>query len=184
MSETSGVIQTIKTKQVGSNNKTAYDIQVAGQWYGYGFFKPNAKEGDYVTFTVSQNGNFKNVERGTLKVGKAPKDYSETKTAVKAAVGSYDARQDTISRQAASNTAIAWVNTLLAAGALPAAPKTKGAFQAALDTLRVEYEKKFYEANSGVAWKDISPNPKSNSADPEMEFDDEDGGEEEEAPWT
>lgn len=185
MSEISGVIQQIKTKKVGAQQKTAYDLQVAGQWYGYGFYAPKAKEGDYVTFTGVQNGNFWNVERGTLKVGKAPKEEvrAAVQQQVRSAVGSFDARQDAISRQAASNTAIAWVTFLHAAGALPVSTsKSKGAQQEALDIIRRQYEKEFFEGNTGNEWKDIAPKPKA--ADPEMEFDDAEDDSEEEAPWA
>lgn len=156
--ELSGVIQQIKTKKVGAQQKTAYDMQIAGQWYGYGFFAPKAKEGDYVTFSATQNGNFWNIDRGSMKVGKAPTEAAKPSGNVRAAVNTFDARQDTISRQAAANTAIEWLGFLATAGALPAA-KNKGAAQAAFDAMREEYEKYFYERNTGNEWKDISPNP-------------------------
>lgn len=180
MSDFSGVVQTIKSKKVGAQQKTAYDMQIGGQWYGYGFFAPKAKEGDFVTFSATQNGNFWNIDRGSLKVGKAPANAEAPKQAVRQAVGSFDARQDAISRQAASNTAIAWITLLHQAGALPiAASKTKGAAQEALDVIRREYEKEFFEGNTGNEWKDISPKPKA--VDPEMDFDDEEGDDDQ--PW-
>lgn len=180
--EISGVIQQIKVKQVGPQKKNAYDMQVGGQWYGYGFFAPKAKEGDYVTFTGVQNGNFWNVERGSLKVGKAPKE--DTKPAVRQAVNSFDARQDAISRQAASNTAIAWLGLLHAAGALPiSASKTKGAQQEALDIIRKEYEKEFYESNTGNEWKDIRPKS-AGAEDEDNEYADEESDSVDDAPWT
>lgn len=182
MASVSGVIQQIKTKKVGAKQTTAYDIQVAGQWYGYGFYAPKANEGDYVTFEATQNGNYYNVERGTLKVGKAPPEEAKKATAssVKQAVGSYDARQDAISRQAASNTAIAWLTLLHAAGALPVATsKSKGSQQEALDVIRREYEKEFYESNTGNEWKNIRPG-KSAEADIESEEGDADV---EDQPW-
>lgn len=186
MSEVSGIIQNIESRKVSNGTKTAYDIYVGGQKYGAGLYAPKAKEGDYVTFTANQSQYGYDIERGSLKVGKAPKGAAEaaTKAAVKTAVGSFDARQDAISRQAASNTAIAWVTFLHTAGALPvAASKTKGALAAALDVVRRQYEKEFFEGNTGNEWKDIAPKPKS--ADPEMEFSDEDEAEDgEEAPWA
>jgi hypothetical protein len=161
MSEVTGVIQAINARTV-AGGKTAYDVVIAGQKYGAGFFKPKANEGDYVTFTATQNGNFQNIERGTLKVSAnkpAASEAATQKSAVGKAVNSFDARQDAISRQAASNTAIAWVNLLHTAGALNIPASKKGQAQAILDTLRLEYEKKFYEGNTGNEWKDISPNP-------------------------
>lgn len=167
MSEVTGVLQDIQSRTV-AGGKTAYDIVVAGQKYGAGFFKPKANVGDYVTFVEVANGNFKNVERGTLKASaNKPAGYAEpsaapaaaSKSGVRAAVTSFDTRQDAISRQAASNTAIAWVTFLQNAGALNIPTSKKGQAQAIFDTLREEYEVKFYERNTGNEWKDISPNP-------------------------
>lgn len=173
MAQVSGVIQQIKTKKVGAKQTTAYDLNVNGQWYGYGFYAPKANEGDYVTFEATQNGNFHNVERGTLKVGKAPPEEAKQATggSVRQAVGSYDARQDAISRQAASNTAIAWLTLLHNAGALPAGSKSKGSQQEALDVIRREYEKEFYESNTGNEWKNIRPGKQE---DPELDIGEDD----------
>ena len=176
----SGVIQQLKSKQTKIGEM--WDINVNGDWFGVGKYKPKAKEGDYVTFTPEYNGNFKNVERGTLKVSAnkpANVGNSAPATNVRAASNSFDARQDAISRQAASNTAIAWLNMLHTAGALPiATSKSKGSQQEALDTIRRQYEKEFYEANTGIEWKNISPN-KADEANA-----DEEGEEEGDAdPW-
>lgn len=181
MSQVNGVLQDVQARTV-AGGKTAYDIVVAGQKYGAGFFKPKANVGDYVEFTASQNGNFRNVERGTLKVSanKAPATEAAIQrgSTVKAAVSSFDTRQDAISRQAASNTAISWVEFLFQAGALNVPASKKGQAQAIYDTIREEYEVKFYERNTGNEWKDISPNP-STDADPE----DSDSEIVEDAPW-
>ena len=176
----SGVIQQLKSKQTKIGEM--WDINVNGDWFGVGKYKPKAKEGDYVTFTPEYNGNFKNVERGTLKVSaNKPANTGSTQASsnVRAASNSFDARQDAISRQAASNTAIAWLTMLHTAGALPVSTsKSKGGQQEALDVLRRQYEKEFYEANTGIEWKNISPN-KSDEANA-----DEEGEEEGDAdPW-
>ena len=177
----SGVIQQIRTKQTKIG--TMYDIQVNGDFYGIGKYAPKAKEGDYVTFTPEYNGNFKNVERGTLKVSAnkpANVGNSAPATNVRAASNSFDARQDAISRQAASNTAIAWLTLLNTAGALPiATSKSKGSQQEAMDVIRRQYEKEFYEANTGIEWKNISP-----KQDAESDADDNGEEEVENDPWS
>lgn len=173
MAEVSGIIQQILTRKVSNGTKTAYDIVVSGQKYGAGLWAPKAKEGDYVTFSANQSQYGFDVERGTLKVGKAPADQGKqaTGSSVKQAVGSYDARQDAISRQAASNTAIAWLTLLHNAGALPAGSKSKGSQQEALDVIRREYEKEFYESNTGNEWKNIRPGKQE---DPELDIGEDD----------
>lgn len=160
MSEVSGVVQSISSRD--TNAGKMWDIVVGGQKYGAGKFRPKAEEGQYVTFGVVNNGNFKNIERGSLKVSDKKPSYEEktsgsTSSYPSKAVNSFDARQDAISRQAASNTAIEWVKFLHEAGAVAVPASKKGQAQAVLDTIRLEYEKKFYERNTGNEWKDISP---------------------------
>ena len=52
---------------------------------------------------------------------------------------------------------IQYLGVLAQAGAL-AVPATKGKQQEYVDTLRKKYTQEFYEANSGLPYKDISPN--------------------------
>lgn len=171
MSTVTGVIQSITTKATRAGEMA--DIQVAGQRYGAGLIKYlKAKEGDYVTFEVEENGNFKNVARNSLKVSKH-KPPAEALAEAKATAtkgNAFDQRQDAISRQAASNTAIAWMGLLQSMDAIniPATQaKSKGGAMAYLDTLRREYEKEFYEANTGNEWKSISPNKAEEEASEE-----------------
>lgn len=165
MAEVTGIIQSIIVTRRGTNDMA--DIVVGGEKYGAGLVKfLKAKEGDYVKFTLNEDRGYKNVERGTLKVsqGKPPAEAVEaaasTKAKVAGAVSGFDARQDAISRQAASNTAIAWVTFLASQDALPKA-KTKGAAQETLDLIRAEYEKEFYERNTGQEYKLIGPAAKA-----------------------
>lgn len=183
--EISGVIQKIDTRKVSNGTKTAYDIYVAGQKYGAGLWAPKAKEGDYVTFNANQSQYGWDVERGSLKVGKAPPAEARAATSAKVAgaVSSFDTRQDTISRQASSNTAVAWIAALIAAGALPiSTSKSKGSQQEAMDVLRQQYEKEFYEANTGNEWKDIRPKTSSDSEEAEFDDSDSEAGDDD-TPW-
>lgn len=162
MASVSGVVQEIRQnpRVVQGQNKIAYDVVVGGQKYGAGFFAPKCNVGDYVTFESTQNGNFYNVTPRSLSVGKAPAGEAVQQAAknVASGAGSFDKRQDAISRQAASNTAIAFMNLLASQDALPVpTSKGKGDKQAALETLLHGYEKRFYEENTGVAWVSISP---------------------------
>lgn len=165
-----GVVQAIESRSV-AGGKTAYNVKVGGKGYGAGLYAPKCKEGDYVEFTVDDSRGYANVERGTLKVlpykptehadAPAAKAYSGSKTGA----SSFDARQDAISRQAASNTAIGYLTLLQAAGGLPL-PAKKGDIATAMDALLKETTVAFYEQNTGVAWKDIAPNKEeSDSSD-------------------
>lgn len=160
MSEISGIVQEIQTRPVMNGQKTAYDLVVGGQKYGAGLFAPKCKVGDYVTFTRGERNGFAEVAARTLRVGKAPDGEQAAPPVSRSAGGvpSFDKKQDAISRQAASNTAIAFMQLLAAQDALPVpASKSKGDKQAVLETLLQGYEKRFYEANTGQVWKDVSP---------------------------
>lgn len=158
-----GIIQEIRTKSV-AGGKSAYDIVVAGQTYGYGLYPPKAKEGDYVKFDVDESRGYKNVARNSLKVSanKPPTEAvaeAQASAPKKNSAGeSFDSRQDSILRQSSMNYAIQYLGVLAQAGAL-AVPSTKGKQQEYVDTLRKKYTQEFYEANSGLVYKDISPNP-------------------------
>src|SRR5688572_27328879 len=168
MSEVSGIVQDIQTKSV-AGGKTAYNIVVGGQSYGAGLYAPKCKVGDFVTFGVDESRGYKNVERNTLKSSaNKPANYVEPETPKAAPAKSggspYDARQDAISRQAASNTAIGFLTLLQSAGALPL-PAKKGDMQVAMDALLKKQTEFFYEQNTGVKWKDIGPTKDEESDD-------------------
>ncbi len=163
MAEITGIIQEIQTKTV-TGGKTAYSIVVGGQAYGAGLYAPKCVVGDYVKFELDDARGYKNVERNSLKVSKnkPPADavaQAAASAPQKTSTGaSFDNRQDTISRQAASNTAIQFMTLLSANDALglPAAT-AKGKRLEVMETMLAEYTKEFYENNTGVKWKDIGP---------------------------
>lgn len=153
-----GIVQEVIKKPV-SGNRTGYDIKVAGETYGVGLYPPKCKEGDYIKFDLDDSRGYKNVARNTLKVsaGKPPAEaIAEAATPTKpVAAGS---REDSIMRQSSLNYAIQYLGVLAAAGVLSPPTSGKGKGQEYMDTLRKKYVQEFYEANSGVVYKDISPN--------------------------
>lgn len=147
-----GYVEAIIPKQT-STGKTMYNMRVAGQSFGVGMYPPRCKEGDYVTFTMTMNGNFKNVERNTLsvKAGMPPAPaVAPAPTGGKNPMFSDD-RQEVISKQAALNSAIATVAILANTEALPGITKTAKAgdkmavVQAAIDEFTCQY----YEQSTG-----------------------------------
>lgn len=163
MSEMTGVVQEIQTRDV-SGGKKAYNVVIAGQAFGAGLYAPKCKVGDYVKFEIDESRGYKNIARNSLKVS-ANKPTAEqlaesAATAPKKSTtgASVDQRQDTISRQAALNSATAFMQLLHDADSLglPAA-SNKGKRQEALELMLKQYMKEFYEFNTGVAFKDIAP---------------------------
>ncbi len=100
-----------------------------GDKVGCGKFPPKfAKEGEYYEYTATVNGNFKNLASGSFKAVAKPEGVSAPAKAAPAASTSYSGgrgsdTQKVISRQAAANTALAFVKLLVDADALPI-PKT------------------------------------------------------------
>lgn len=134
-----------------------YSIKVGGTNYGVGKYPPRGiEQGDMVEFGVSWNGNFANVERGTLR-------KAEGSTAPPSApaarggggpqkVGSFDDRQTVISKQAALNTALGFLEFALKAEKLPV-PAAKNQGFGYLRTLWMEEAAKLYELNTGEVWE-------------------------------
>jgi hypothetical protein len=161
-----GVVQAINAKPV-AGGKIAYDVVVAGDAYGAGLYAPKCKQGDYVQFELDDSRGYKNVARNTLKVSKnkppaeAVATAASTLPARNSSGAMVDNRQDVISRQAALNSAIQFLSILASTDSLglPAAT-AKGKRMEALETMLTKYQQDFYENNTGVKWKDISPNHK------------------------
>lgn len=184
MSNVTGVVQEIATRSV-AGGKTAYNVVVAGQAYGAGLYAPKCKQGDYVTFEVDESRGYKNVARGTLRVSankppaEAVAEAAATAPRTNSAGGSFDNRQDVISRQAALNSAIAAFGAIAQADAA-GLPKTdtKGKRLEAALTIIEELRSRFYEDSTGLEWKDISPSKKG-----ETSVEDQDGTGPDDIPW-
>jgi hypothetical protein len=174
-----GVVQEIIKKSV-SGGRTGYDIVVAGQTYGCGLYPPKCAEGDYIKFDLDDSRGYKNVARNSLKVSAnkpPPEAVAEAHASApqkNAAGGSFDARQDSIMRQSSTNYAIMYMGVLAQAGALTP-PAAKGKAQEYMDTMRKKYTQEFYEANTGLVYKDISPNTSTaeDAGDEDAQPDDE-----------
>lgn len=125
-----------------------YDINVDGTKIGVGKFKPKVNVGDYVEATYTEKGQYKNLDRNGLRVMAAPANGGPKPSASGSSPG-YDNRQDTISKQAASNTAIAWINTLMTADALPVVKAAKDKKADLMDELRLKYTAEFFQLATG-----------------------------------
>lgn len=181
MSYVTGVVQDVKAKNV-AGGKTAYDIVVGGEAYGAGLYRPKCNVGDYVKFELDDSRGYKNVARNSLKVSanKAPPEAvaqaKATAPKTNSAGNTVDAKQETISRQSALNSAIEWVKVLASAEALglPATSK-KGTKSEAMDTILAKYLQLFYEQNTGLKYTNIAPGAKES-----IDGDEEDADEEQE----
>ena len=156
---TSGIITQIKTRPTKFGDQ--YDIYVNSVQYGFGKYPPrNVKEGDFVTFEFEekQNGQYtnRNINSKTLRVdaGGAYAAQAPTATATPTApvrVSVTDDRQKVISKQSAQNTALTFLQLLLANGAIKVPAKAPDAYTL-LNTMFADYAARLYEINTGEKW--------------------------------
>lgn len=147
-----GHVQEIKTKPTKVGDM--YDLKVNGDYYGVGKYAPrDVSVGDYVEFVMEQNGNFRNVGRGTLRKVAAPANTPATTPAApsKVPVGvSWDDKQATISKQAALNTAISMVKLAVDAGAINLGSNAAKGYSV-LERMVMEQAARFHKFSTGVA---------------------------------
>lgn len=133
-----------------------YDVYIDGQKLGAGKFEPKGvAAGDYVTYEVDMNGQYQNLRPGSLSKSTPPAGVAAPKAAAPtAASGISMATQDVISRQAALNSALAFMTILQAGGALPEG-KTLAAAKKAdkLEAILLEYVQRFYQYNTGSTYE-------------------------------
>jgi hypothetical protein len=143
-----------------------YFMEVAGQMVGVGKYPPKVNEGDYIRVPIERKGNYINLAKG----GKPEKISAEDAPAqsAPAAGKSYtpyndDKRQEVISRQAARNTAMQFLNLLVTQEAVTfpktAAPDKRAAI------LRAHLEKLTEEFNNYALGKA----PTDSGTDPDAE---------------
>lgn len=126
-----------------------YDIYVGNDKLGAGKFPPKGiNVGDFVKYEVEMNGQYKNLKRGTLEKVDPPAGVAPP-TPPKPSSISLD-RQDVISRQAALNTAIQFLQVLQAEGAIPSGAKSLKADEKAdkIEAVLWHYVQKFYAAST------------------------------------
>ncbi len=151
----SGVVELVNSKE--GQYGMMWSVKVNGEWFGAGKFEPRCARGDNVTFDFTFKGNYKNMDTKTLKVvsgagaSRDPSTGAAGATRPAAATTPYvDNRQEVISKQAALNSAIAWMNLLHAEGGIPIPATIKtGKREGALRELLNQYTSEFYEQATG-----------------------------------
>lgn len=145
MSKVVGVVESIK--DFPSPRGTMYSIKVNGVMYGTGSVQPKAGVGDTVAFEVTENGKYKNANMKTFSVEAGAPVGAPTSTG--GGGSSYSDRQPVIARQAALNTAVAFLEVVVAAGALPVPAKASSEEKyGILEALRNELAEEFYIAST------------------------------------
>ena len=158
-----------KITKVGSRPTKFGDmfyIELGGQQVGVGKYRPKISEGDYARVPVERNGQYINLLKGGTIERIADEGSSSSAAAAPSSGKSYtpyndDKWQETISRQAARNTAMQFLNLLVSQEAI-AFPKTANAERKAA-ILRAHLEKLTEEFNNYALGKE----PVNSGTDPD-----------------
>lgn len=139
-----------------------YDVTVNGKKYGHGKYAPRGiQQGDFVTFEVDvkQNGQYTNynIRQGTLRKDEggasAPAPAAAPRQNSPAPAASFDSRQETISKQAALNTALSFCNLAASQGSVPMPKSVKEADKLGLlHQWVLETAAGFYNLSTGNTW--------------------------------
>jgi hypothetical protein len=130
-----------------------YDFVIDGKKYGAGKFPPKGfAAGDYVNYEGVQKGNFLNLAPGSMSKATPPAGVAAPKAApASPGGGGWDERQAVISRQAALNTALTFLNLLASQDALPMPTKAAKDKKADLfQEMLYEYAAQFHKLSTGV----------------------------------
>lgn len=157
MSKITGVVEALSSKDTSFGEM--WNARVNGTNYGMGKFKPKFGVGDNISFSVTYNGKYANVdykslvvEPGTGGPAAPQKSFGQATKAAGGGMGKDDywerkelkdeQRQGIISRQSALNSSLAFVAILAQSGALPAPAKAKDQVTT-LENIVAHYRDKF-----------------------------------------
>jgi hypothetical protein len=133
-----------------------FGVVVNGQKYGAGKVRPRASSGDTVSFRYTENGQYKNID---MKTFEASAGATQAGPPSAASIGggrgeTSDGRQNSIVRQNALSSAVAYLGVLAAADAIPGITKTMKSDEryGLINALLAETADEFFTANiKGVA---------------------------------
>lgn len=132
---------------------TYYDVYVDNKNLGGSKFPPKGvAEGDYVEYEMEKNARgYEQIRAGTLHKVEAPAGVKAPAAPAPSAIAMD--RQDVISRQAALNSAIAFVSALVAAGAIPEGKTLTPAKKAdKLEAILMNYTSRFFHLSTGAEY--------------------------------
>lgn len=154
----SGIVSEVKAKNTKFGDM--YDVVVNGTAYGHGKFPPRGiQAGDFVTFEYETkiNGQWTNHNIVPKSLRKddapAPAAVEAAKAETRTVLATGDKRQETISKQANLNSAIALVTQQIAVGGIkfPANNKAPDIYKA-FEGLVLDQAARFYKLTTGETW--------------------------------
>lgn len=131
-----------------------HDVYIDNKNMGGGKFPPKGFEaGDYVSFEVEKNSKgYETIKAGSLSKLATPQGVKAPAPPTPSGISM--ATQDVISRQAALNSALQFVEILAANGAIPEGKSLAAAKKAdKIEAILMSYVSKFYLYNTGTAYE-------------------------------
>lgn len=174
----SGIVQSIDARETKFGQM--YSARVNGTSYGIGKYPPKCKVGDNVTFNVTYNGQYANMDTKSLQVIAGGATAPSAPPAAGAPTrGNYeDPKQTVIAKQSALNSAVAFMQVLQSADALPVSKTAKPADRLkTLEAMLNHYRSKFYFESTGSEF------PVVEKDEPTIGDADSDADEEEDSRW-
>jgi hypothetical protein len=129
-----------------------YNVRVNGEKYGAGMYPPKFKQGDFISFTSTINGQFKNMETRTVTVKVPPPSHPAPASAGSVGIkDKYDERQMMICHQAARKDALNMVEILREVGGIVGLEKAKTPADkmSLIESLVNEYTRDYYFQTTG-----------------------------------
>lgn len=159
MSKVTGVVE--KVLDFKTVRGVMYSIKVNDTLYGMGSNKPKCNVGDTVSFSYTEKGQYKNVDtKAGIEILAGPPAAQQSSGG---GGSGYQDKQVVISRQSALNSALQFVEILVAADAVPGVGKTTKVEDkySILEHLVNEKAEEFYVANmAGQAPAGTAATPK------------------------
>lgn len=152
MAESTGIVNAVEVREGKFGDQVR--VNVSGTWYDYGKYPPRGiKEGDTVkvTFTTNDRGYHKIERNGLIAVSPGSAGVTPSTQTVATKPTYVDNRQDTISKQAAVNTAIQMVDLLIKHGGIKLPAKAPDAYAVIAEAVQAEAIR-LYAQNTGGVW--------------------------------
>lgn len=170
----SGVVQSIDARETKFGQM--YSARVNGTSYGIGKYPPKCKVGDNVTFNVTYNGQYANMDTKSLQVisGGASAPTAPPSAGAPTRSNYEDPKQTTIAKQSALNSAVAFMQLLQALDAVPVSKTAKPAERLkTVEAMLNHYRAKFYFESTGSEFPTVEKAEDVMAADPMDDGDEE-----------
>lgn len=112
-----GIVKAISQKPAGKGFVYNFCLE-NGTWYGHGFKEPKFNKGDFIKFTWTANGAFKNVDAASVEIQEDTRPTVHTASTTATNKVDWDGKDRRITFLACRNTAVELAKLALEQGAI------------------------------------------------------------------